>query len=134
MTARQELSSQGVGPASPDNSDTPGSTMSRLAGRGPCSEAAELQATHSSGADEGPEQSEIEGASSLSHGQAVERPELWLGEQESTHYWTGTTGRVASLACSDWSEERDVGRSRLDRVEGCGDNCEPGRTGSRTRS
>ncbi len=80
----------------------------------------------------GPEPADIEGASSRSHGPAAERPELGLGEpeSESTHRWTGTTCRAAPLACSDWSEERDVRRSQLDRVEGGGDNGKPGRTGS----
>jgi hypothetical protein len=55
------------------------------------------------------------------------------GEPESTHRWTGTTCRAAPLACSDCSEERDVGRSRLDRVEGGGDNGMPGRTGRHPR-
>ena len=39
----------------------------------------------------------------------------WL---ESAHRWTGTTCRAASLDCSGWSEERDAGGGRLDRVEG----------------
>jgi hypothetical protein len=75
------------------------------------------------------EPADIEGARSRSHGPAAERPALGLGEPESAHRWTGTTCRAAPLACSDWSEERDVGRSRLDRVEGGGDNGKPGRTG-----
>jgi hypothetical protein len=56
-----------------------------------------------------------------------------LGEPESTQRWTGTTCRAAPLAFSDWSEERDVGRSRLDRVEGGGDNGKPGREGTHPR-
>ncbi len=79
------------------------------------------------------EPADIEGARSRSHGPAAERPELGLGEPESTHRWTGTTCRAAPLACPDWSEERDVGRSRLDRVEGGGDNGKPGRTGRHPR-
>ena len=83
------------------------------------------------------EPADIEGARSRSHGPAAERPALGLGEPgcdtESTHRWTGTTCRAAPLACSDWSEERDVGRSRLDRVEGGGDNGKPGRTGRHPR-
>ena len=39
---------------------------------------------------------------------AAERPELGLGEPESTHRWTGTTCRAAPLACSNWSEERVI--------------------------
>jgi hypothetical protein len=85
------------------------------------------------GAGEGPEPADIEGARSRSHGPAAERPELGLGEPESTHRWTGTTCRAATLACFYWSEERDVGRSRLDRVEGGGDNGKPGLTGSHPR-
>jgi hypothetical protein len=81
-----------------------------------------LETSRSTGG--GPEPADIEGARSRIHGPAAERPVLGLGEPESTHRWTGTTCRAAPLACSDWSEERDVGRSRLDRVEG-------GITGSR---
>jgi hypothetical protein len=44
-----------------------------------------------------------------------------------------TTGLGQPDACSDWSEERDVGRSRLDRVESGGDNGKPGQTGRRPR-
>jgi hypothetical protein len=79
------------------------------------------------------EPADIEGAHRLSHGPAAELPALGLGEPESAHRWTGTTCRAAPLACSDWSEERDVGRSRLDRVEGGGDNWKPGRAGSQPR-
>ncbi len=82
--------------------------------------------TSRGGAGEGPEPAENEGAHSRSHGPAAERPELGLGEPESTPRWTGTTCRAAPLACSDWSEERDVGRSLLDQVEGGGDNGKPG--------
>ncbi len=84
----------------------------------------------------GQEQADIEGASSRSrshgHGPAAERPQLGLGQPESTHWhcWTGTTCRAAQLVCSDWS---DVGLSLLDRVEGGGDNRKPGRTGFRPR-
>jgi hypothetical protein len=85
----------------------------------------------------GSEPADIEGARSRSHGPAVERPALGLGEPEPTHRWTGTTCRAAPLACSDWSEqlseERDAGLSRLDRVEGGGDNRKPGRTGRHPR-
>ncbi len=63
----------------------------------------------------------------------AERPAFRLGEPESTHRRTGTTCRGAPLACSDWSKERDVGRSRLDRVEGGGDNGKPGQTGRHPR-
>jgi hypothetical protein len=56
------------------------------------------------------EPGDIEGAHSRSHGPAAERPALGLGEPESAFRWTGTTCRAAPLACSDWSEERDVGR------------------------
>jgi hypothetical protein len=49
----------------------------------------------------GPGQADIKGASSRSHELAAERPELRLGEQESTalstHCWTGTTCWAASL-------------------------------------
>jgi hypothetical protein len=41
---------------------------------------------------------------------------------------------AAPLACSYWSEERDVRLSRLDRVEGCGDNGKPGRTSENKKS
>ncbi len=54
--------------------------------------------TSRGGTGGGPEQADIEGASSRIHGPAVERPELGLGEPESTHCWTGTTCRVAPLA------------------------------------
>jgi hypothetical protein len=84
--------------------------------------------TSRGGAGGGPEPADIEGARSRNHGPAAERPELGLGEQESAHCWTGTTCRGAPLACFDYSEERDVGRSRLDRVEGGGDNGKPGWT------
>jgi hypothetical protein len=67
------------------------------------------------------------------NGPAAERPALGLGEPESTHRWTGTTCRAAPLACSDWSEERDAGRSRLDRVEGGGDNGKQDRAGRHPR-
>jgi hypothetical protein len=65
----------------------------------------------------------------------AERPELGLGEPETTHCWTETTCLAEPLACSDWShgEERDVGRLRLDQVEGGGDNGKQGRTGSQLR-
>jgi hypothetical protein len=86
-----------------------------------------------SGAGGGPAPADLEGARSLSHGPAAERPVLGLGEPESTHRWTGTTCRAAPLACTDWSEERDVGRSRLDRVEGGGDNGKPRRAGRHPR-
>jgi hypothetical protein len=45
--------------------------------------------------------------------------------QYSTHRWTGTTARAASLDYSEWSEKRGAGLARLGRVEG-GDS---GRTG-----
>jgi hypothetical protein len=67
------------------------------------------------------------------NGPAAERPALRLGEPESVHHWTGTTCLAAPLACSDSSEERDVGRSRLDRVEGGGDNGKPGRASRHPR-
>ncbi len=79
------------------------------------------------------EPEDIEGARSRSHGPAAELPALGLGEPESAHRWTGTTCQAAPLACSDWSEERDVGRSRLDRVEGGGDNWKPGLAGHHPR-
>jgi hypothetical protein len=69
----------------------------------------------------------------LQHGPAEGRPELGLGEQESVHCWTGTTCLAVPLTCSDWSEEKDVGRSRLDRIEGSRDNGKQGRTGRRSR-
>ena len=56
------------------------------------------------------EPADIEGARSQSHGPAAERPAPGLGVPESTHRWTGTTCRAAPLVCSDWSEERYVGR------------------------
>jgi hypothetical protein len=82
-----------------------------------------------------PEPADIEEARSRSHGPAAERRALGLREPESTHRWTGTACRAAPLACSDWSEERDAGLSRLDRVdsEGGGDNGNPGRTGRHLR-
>jgi hypothetical protein len=160
LTARQELSRQRVGLASPNKSDTHDSKRARpgehtsaglcigAAGAAGTASAEDLQATHPSrlhrwrtGAGgvtgytvaapvedwrhraaspvEDREPADIEGARSRSHGPAAERPELGLGKPESTHHWTGTTCRAAPLACSDWSEERVVGRSRLDRVE-CG--------------
>ena len=61
---------------------------------------------------------DIEGARRRSHEPTAVRPELGLGWRESAHCWTGTTCRAASLDCSGWSEERDAGRARLDRVEG----------------
>ena len=59
---------------------------------------------------------DIEGA--RSHEPTAVRPELGLGWPESARRWTGTTYRAASLDGSEWSEERDAGRVRLDRVEG----------------
>jgi hypothetical protein len=156
LAARQEFSRQRVGLASLDNSEPHDSN----AGSGPASirpqGCASVQLarparqrwrsyrpqsggscggleTSRSGACGGPEPADIEGASSRSHGQAAERPALGLGEQESTYRWTVTTCRATPLACSDWSEERNVGRSRLDRVKGGGDNGKPGRTGSHPR-
>ena len=61
---------------------------------------------------------DIEGARRRSHEPTAVRQELRLGWLESAHCWTGTTCRAASLDCSGWSEERDAGRARLDRVEG----------------
>ena len=61
---------------------------------------------------------DIDGARRRSHEPTAVRPELGLGWPESTHRWTGTTCRAASLDGSEWSEERDAGRARLDRVEG----------------
>jgi hypothetical protein len=89
--------------------------------------------TSRGGAGGGVEPADIEVARSRSHGPAAELPELELRELESTHRWTGTTCRNAPFACSDWSEERDVGRARLDRVEGGGDNGKPGRMGRQPR-
>ena len=89
--------------------------------------------TSRGGAGGGLEPADTEGARSRSHGPVAERPALGLGEPESAHRWTGTAGRAAPLACSDWSEERDVRRSLLDRVEGGGDNGKPGRTGRHPR-
>ncbi len=85
------------------------------------------------GAGGGQELVDITGASSRGHGPVAELPELGLGEPESTHRWTGLTCWAAPLACFDWSEGRDVGRYRLDWVEGGGDNGKPGRTGSHAR-
>jgi hypothetical protein len=78
---------------------------------------------HSGGSCGGQEQVDIEGARCRSHGPAAKR-------RRARVYWTGTTCRAAPLACSDWSEERDVRQSRLDRVEGGGDNGKPGRRGA----
>ncbi len=61
---------------------------------------------------------DIDGAHRRSHEPTAVRPELGLGWPESTHRWTATPGRAASLDCSGRSEERDAGRARLDRVEG----------------
>jgi hypothetical protein len=94
---------------------------------------AELQATNSVSAGGGPGPVDMEGVRSH-HGPAAERPELRLGEPESMHCWTGTTCRAAALlACSDWSEGSDVGRSLLDRAEGSGNYGEPGRMGRRPK-
>jgi hypothetical protein len=54
-------------------------------------------------------------------------------ESESRSLRTAGLGQPAGPRCSDWSEERDVGRSRLDRVEGGGGNGKPGRTGRHPR-
>ncbi len=185
MTARQELSRQRVGLASPDNSDTHDSNGGRCPASTRPQDCASAQPAQSArqwrqsyklhiggssgevtsytsaasvedrsrrsyrlhsggfstrlemsrgGAGGGPEPADIEGARSRSHGPGAELPGLGLGEPESMHRWTGTTCRAAPLACSDWSEERDVGRSRLDQVEGGGDNGKPGRTGRHPRS
>jgi hypothetical protein len=68
---------------------------------------------------------DIDGARRRSNEPTVGRLELGLGWPESTHGWTGTTARAASLDYSEWSEKRGAGLVRLDRVEG-GDS---GRTG-----
>jgi hypothetical protein len=107
LTARQELSRQRVGLASPDNSDTHDSNGGRHVRR----TVHRRGKLHIGGIGGGPEPADIEGGSSRSHGPAAERPALGLGEPESTHHWTETTCRAAPLACSDWSKERDVGRS-----------------------
>jgi hypothetical protein len=136
LTVRQELSRQRVGLASPDNSDTHDSNggrgrRGRRGRRGSgggatcytsaasvgrwnyrlhsCCSGGGLE-TSRSGAGGGPEPADIEGARGRSHGPAAERPVPELGEPESTHRWTGTTCRAAPLTCSDWSEEREVGR------------------------
>ena len=76
---------------------------------------------------------DIEGARRRSHEPTAVRTDLGLGWPESTHRWTGTTCRAASLDCSEWSEERDAGRARLDRVEG-GDSRRTGpRAGRRSK-
>ncbi len=56
---------------------------------------------------------DIKGARGRSHEPAAKRTKLGLREPESTHCWTGTPCRAASLACSHRSEEKDVGHSRL---------------------
>ena len=61
---------------------------------------------------------DIDGARRRSHEPTAGWLELGLGWPESTHRWTGTPGRAASLDCSGRSKERDAGRARLDRVEG----------------
>jgi hypothetical protein len=103
----------------------------------------ELHATHGGGTGGGPGTTRggigggprpadirVKGVRGRSHGTAAERSELGLGEPKSTLFRTGTICRAASLACSDWSGERDVGRSR---VEGGGDYGEPGPSGRRPR-
>ena len=67
---------------------------------------------------------DIGGARRRSH-EPTAGPELGLGWPESTHRWTGTPGRAASLDCSGRSEGSDAGRARLDRVEG-GDSRQTG--------
>jgi hypothetical protein len=153
LTARQELSHQRVGLASPDNSDTHNSNR-RGSGSGVTSytsaasvedrEQAELQATQwrlrwrtgdvAWGRQwrTGSRRTSREPAAGVMD-RRRSGPALGLGEPESAHRWTGTTCRAAPLACSDWSEERGDGRSRLDRVEGGGDNGKPGRTGRHPR-
>ncbi len=59
----------------------------------------------------GPGPADIKGGRGRSHEPAAERPELGLGEPESAHCRTGTSCQATSLACSDWSGERDVGPS-----------------------
>ena len=63
---------------------------------------------------------DIDGARRRSHEPTAGRLVLGLGWLESTHRWTGTPGRAASLDCSGRSKERDAGRARLDRVESGG--------------
>jgi hypothetical protein len=122
LTARQELSRQRVGLASPDNSDTHDSN----GGRGRRGSGEELRATHRrhrTGADgvtgytvaapvedwrrraaapvEDREPADIEEARSRSHGLAAVRPALGLGEPESTHrsrLKPGLAGRRPRLA------------------------------------
>ena len=64
---------------------------------------------------------DINGARRRSHEPTAARqePELGLGWPESTHRWTMTTCRAASLNCSEGSKER-VSRVWLERVEGEG--------------
>jgi hypothetical protein len=49
--------------------------------------------------------------------------------------WDNLSGLATRLpcVCSDWSEERDVGLSRLDWVEGGVDDGKPGQTGRHPR-
>jgi hypothetical protein len=103
---------------------------------------AELQAAHGGGTGGGPGTTrggggggsgpaDMEGAPQPGHGPAAERPELGLGEPESlrVRHKLPHSCRAASIAGSAWSGERDVGRTRLGRVEGGGDEGEPGRAG-----
>jgi hypothetical protein len=150
LTTHQELSRQGVGLASLEYPYTPcrtkcepepvgwARTMQQASGVTSYTAAAPVE-------DRGRREvapvedrslrtmQDFEGACSRRHGPTAERQELRLGELGSVHYWTGTTCRAASLACSYWSEKRDVRLSRLDRVEACGDNWKLGWTGSRPR-
>ncbi len=42
------------------------------------------------------------------------RPKLGFGWPESANCWTGTTCRAASLDCSEWSWEKDVGMGAVE--------------------
>jgi hypothetical protein len=75
--------------------------------------------TSRGGAGGGPEPADIEGARSRSYGGGAARARTRRAGVYAPLDWT--TCRAAPLVCSDWSEEKDAGRSRLDRVEGGGE-------------
>jgi hypothetical protein len=83
--------------------------------------------TSRSSAGGGPEPADIEGARSRSHGPAGRIGQR--SDSESRSLRTAGLGQPAGPRHSP----RDVGRSRLDRVEGGGDNGKPGRKGRHPR-
>jgi hypothetical protein len=116
----------------PDNSGSEGERAAGGPGLEPPMLSGRGAPTRSDGGGTRIHTMDMDGARRRSHEPTAVRPELGLGWPESTHRWTGTSCRAASLDCSEWSEERVAGRARLDWVEG-GDSRRTGPTRSRTK-